>query len=122
MYGNNNNVNNDWIKKGRGVKMRDYSEMIQVIANSDRTVEERGELVVRDMCRTINAILDYKYTLQHFADRGTALEDKRNVVKNNLALLENDLDIYKQMLGIGKEVFTAKVKRAEKVAGKIEDR
>lgn len=98
--------------------MMNYEEALEICANSDKTVESRGELIIRDMCRMINDILDYKYALENYHGTGTVLEDKRNVIKKSLVLLESDLDIYKKMLGINEDIFTAKTKRVTKIAEK----
>ena len=99
--------------------MINYEEALEVCANSNKTVEERGELVIRDACRMINDILDYKYALENYHGTGTVIDDKRNVVKNSMALLESEIDIYKTMLDITDDVFTTKVKRTVRIAEKI---
>lgn len=99
--------------------MMNYEEALGVCANSDKTVESRGELIIRNMCRMINDILDYKYALENYHGTGTVIDDKRNVVKNSMALLESEIDIYKTMLDITDDVFTTKVKRTVRIAEKI---
>ena len=99
--------------------MMNYEEALEVCANSDKTVENRGELIIRNMCRMINDILDYKYALENYHGTGTVIDDKRNVVKNSMALLESEIDIYKTMLDITDDVFTTKVKRTVRIAEKI---
>lgn len=97
----------------------EYIKAIEICANSDKTIEDRGELIIRNICRTTIDILDYKYALNNYKGGGTVLDDKRNVVKNSIALLESEIEIYKKMLGITDDVYAAKCKRTIKVAERI---
>lgn len=101
------------------MKEIEYIKAIEICANSDKTIEDRGELIIRNICRITIDILDYKYALNNYKGGGTVLADKRNVVKNSIALLESDMDIYKNMLGITDDVYAAKYKRTIKVAERI---
>ncbi len=97
----------------------EYIKAIEICANSDKTIEDRGELIIRNISRTTIDILDYKYALNNYKGDGTVLADKRNVVKNSIALLESEIEIYKKMLGITDDVYIAKCKRTIKVAERI---
>lgn len=97
----------------------EYIKAIEICANSDKTIEDRGELIIRNISRTTIDILDYKYALNNYKGGGTVLDDKRNVVKNSIALLESEIEIYKKMLGITDDVYAAKCKRTIKIAERI---
>lgn len=93
-----------------------YGEMVKVIAASDKTEFERGEIVIKDMSKVIADILDYKYAAENY--KGSAedvLKDKVNSVKNSIARLESDMDIYKEVMGISKRVEQKKTDRIEKI-------
>lgn len=94
-----------------------YNDAIEVIVNNNTM--DRMEVIIKDMCRLTTDILDYDYTLKNYNGNGTVIEDQRNKIKNSLAILESDLDIYKKMLGINEDVFATKAKRVTRIAEKI---
>ena len=96
----------------------DYKEMIKVIAEDGRSIEDRSNIVIREMCRLIGDICDYDYTVNHYKGDGTAVEDKRNQIKNSLALVMSDLDIYAEQLGITTGVKDKAYKRLKKLTDK----
>lgn len=100
--------------------MRNYNESVKVIANSDKTVFDRGDLVVKEMSRLTSDILDYRYAAEHYKGDGiSVMGDKARSIKNSIALLESDLDVYKEMLGITDLVKDKKEQRIGKVAEKV---
>ena len=96
-----------------------YEEMVKIVANGQRTAFERGDVIIREMCGLIDSILDYRYAGEHYNGDGTALEDKKNLIKKNLVLVTTDLDIYMEQLGITEEVKNKATKRLEKIAKRV---
>ena len=96
-----------------------YEEMIKVIASKKSTLDE-GDLVVRDMTKVINDILEYRYTAEHHkGNKEKVLKDKAMIIRNSMAVLESDLDIYQEMLGITEKVDNEKENRVEKIASRV---
>lgn len=98
-----------------------YEDIIKKIADSDKTVFDRGDLCIREMCRLINDIVDYRYAAEHYNgdSMDSVLRDKTNSIKNSLGVLESEFDIYKEMLGITTLVNQKKVSRINKIADRI---
>jgi hypothetical protein len=98
-----------------------YEEMVKKVANSDRTTMERGDMVIRDTTKVIDAIMDYRYAVERYkGDTETVIYDKVMSIKNAVAILESDLDIYKDVLGITGKVADKKKGRITKIINKID--
>lgn len=97
-----------------------YMDMVKTIANGERTAFERGDIIIRELCRLTEDILDYRYAGEHYDGNGTVLDDKRNQIKKSLVLVKSDLDVYMEQLGITDEVKDKSNKRLEKITNKIE--
>ena len=98
------------------MRYTEYIELVKVIADSDKTEFERGEIVIKDMSKVISDILDYKYAAENYkGDAEGVLDDKINSIKNSVARLESDLDVYKERMGISKKVAQKKEDRAAKI-------
>ena len=93
--------------------------MVKTIADGDRTVFERGDIVIRELCKLTENILDYRYAGEHYDGDGTVLEDKKNKIKKTLVLVKSDLDVYMEQLGITDEVRDNTAKRLDKITKKI---
>lgn len=97
-----------------------YNEDIKILANTERTVFERGDMIIKYTGRLSSDILDYRYAYEHHKGNSTdLLNDKINSIKNSVALLESELDIYKEMLGISEKVDDKKSNRIKKILGKF---
>ena len=82
-----------------------YWEKVKELAhNGGKTDIERGEVIIREMLRLIGDLIDYRWAVEHYKGTGTAINDKKNSVKNSLALLISDLDIYTEQMGLTKKV------------------
>lgn len=100
--------------------MKDYNEMVTEIARSDKSVLDRGDIIIKEMSRVISDILDYRYIAEHHnGNVDIALNEKAGTIKNSLAILESDVDIYVEQLGMSKKIFKEKCKRVEKISNKI---
>lgn len=97
-----------------------YEDMIKIIAKTDKTVVDRGDIVVKDMSRLINDIMNYRYAVEHYkGDTEDVLTDKLMSVKNSMAILESDMDIYKETAEISSKVESKKIGRINKIMDKI---
>lgn len=97
-----------------------YEDMIKIIAKTDKTVVDRGDIVIKDMSRLINDIMNYRYTVEHYkGDTEDVLTDKLMSVKNSMAILESDMDIYKETADISSKVESKKIGRINKIMDKI---
>lgn len=98
-------------------KERERMNNIETIANAGRTEFEYGEILVKDMSRLIIDILDYRYACEHYQGNISVMkQDKRGTIKNSLAILMSDLDVYMYMLGITESVKEKEAARLEKIA------
>lgn len=96
-----------------------YMDMVKTIANGERTAFERGDIIIRELCRLTEDILNYRYAGEHYDGNGNALEDMRNRIKKDLALVKTDLDIYMEQLGITEDVEDKATKRLEKLVKRM---
>lgn len=99
--------------------MKHYEEL-RVIAKSDKSILERGDMIIKDMCRLTQDILNYRYTCEKYkGDNASVIEDKMNSIKNTMGILISDLDIYMEVAEIKDSVNNKAVKRIHKVADKL---
>lgn len=95
-----------------------YVEAIKKLADDDRTELERGDILIREMCRLTNDLLDYRYAVENYKGKGSALNDQVNTIANSIALLMSDLDIYAEYMRVTDKVVKQKEKRITKLANK----
>lgn len=88
------------------------------------TINDRDQLVVRSMCKTIDAIMNYNYADIHYAgdDTSSVMKDKLASVKSNLAVLLSDVELYMQALDIADDTRTKAYKRIVKMAERVKER
>lgn len=102
----------------------EYREMVRQIAKADVTEIERGEMLIRRMANMIDVILNYKYVVEHYngGETSTTLTDEVNRIKNELALLVSEFDIYMETLCITDKVKEKAENRASRILRKINQR
>lgn len=98
-----------------------YKEMVKIIAKDGNEVA-KGNIIAREMCHLIDSILDYNYAVDNYIGDGTVIEDKRNQIKNKIALVVTDLDIYMEQLGLTEGVEKKTIKRLEKLTKRVTER
>lgn len=99
----------------------EYWKALQIVADSDKTILDRGDIIIKDACRLTNDILDYRYAAERYkGDRDRILAEKIATIKNSMALLESELRIYEEMAGIAGDVEKRATKRIIKIAEKIQ--
>ena len=97
----------------------EYENLVKKIANSDRTETERGEVLIREMCRLMTDIVDYRYTKEHYEGGGTVIDDKRNNIKKSMSVVMSELDVYAEQLGVSDDVYYKKKKRLYKILDRM---
>lgn len=97
-----------------------YKNMIKAVANSNRTQFERADILIREMCKLISDLLDYRYTSEHYKGDGNVVDDRINTIKNSLSLVVTDIDIYMEQMNMTEEVKGKAAKRLDKLVKKLE--
>lgn len=96
----------------------EYIEAIKKLADDDRTELERGDILIREMCRLTSDLLDYRNAVENYKGKGTVLNDLLGTIANSMALLMSDLDIYAEYMDITDKVAHKKENRVIKLAKK----
>lgn len=96
-----------------------YNDGVKTIANSNRSITERGNVTIKEICQLIEQIVDYNYATEHYKGDGTVIEDKKNSVKNSLTLVMSDLDIYTEQLGLTDKVRDKMEARINKIVNRL---
>ena len=97
-----------------------YREMIKELAESEISDIERGDLLIRDMCKTIDAILVYKYTKDYYSGNSdSVIQDRINAIDQAMAVMVGNMDIYMEILQITYSVQQHNNKRIQKILKRI---
>ena len=89
-----------------------YESAVETMAVTSRDELDRADIIIREMTRLTNDLLDYRYVATHYeGDSQDVLKDKINTIKNSLAVLLGDLDIYMEYMDITDKVNNKKQKR-----------
>lgn len=96
-------------------------DIIKVFRHDGISEIERGDILIKNMCRVTTDLLNYRYTVNHYVgdDTSTVVTDIVCRIKNSLALLLSDMEIYMDQLDITDKVRQKKVERINKLAEKI---
>lgn len=100
----------------------DYESKVKAIAHfGDRTAIQRGELLVREMAKLINDLVDYRYAAEHYKGNNMSnlISEKQNKLKKDMAVLQSDLDIYMELMGLTADVETEADKRLERLLERV---
>ena len=94
-----------------------YKTIIQIIVqNNDKTELERGDILIKDMSLVIVDLVNYRYAAENYkGDQERVLQDNLSKVKNSVALLMGDLDIYNEQVGITAKVEDKKTDRMNRI-------
>lgn len=96
-----------------------YKEAVSKMVNGNRDELDRGDIIIREMCRLTNDLLDYRYTISHYEGTQEGVySDKVGTIKNSLAVLLGDIDMYTEYMGITEKVQQKKEERVIKLANK----
>lgn len=98
-----------------------YEKALRIISTSNRTEYERAENLIKEMCRLTTDLLDYRYAVENYKIDGssTVLQDNLAKIKNSLALVVSDIDIYMDQMGITNKVKQKAVDRVNRIANKV---
>lgn len=97
-----------------------YENMVKLMADSNRSQFERADILIKEMSKLTMDLLDYRYTAEHYKGEGTAVNDRKNQIKNSLVLVMTDIDIYMEQMGMTEEVKDKANKRLGKLVNKID--
>lgn len=97
-----------------------YENMVKIMAKSNRTQFERADILIKEMSKLTIDLLDYRYAAEHYKGEGTAINDRKNQIKNSLVLVMTDIDIYMEQMGMTEEVKDKANKRLGKLVNKID--
>lgn len=94
--------------------------MIDVIIENDGDPIRKGDVIIKQMGQLTSDIMNYKFAYDNYeGNRDIILEEKTNIIRNTLAVLLSDIDIYTKMLGITESLERKKRKRLSKIVKKI---
>lgn len=96
----------------------EYRDNVKILARNERDEIEAAEVIIKEMCQLTTSFLNYKYTVDHYKGEGTAISDKVDTIKNNLAVLLGDIDVYMEQMNITSKVVDKKESRIARLAKK----
>ena len=100
--------------------MNKYEENVKVIAAADDNKFERIDNLIKEMCQLTTILLNYKYVIKHYdVAKGTVEQDELNKVAKGMAMTISDMAILAEQMQITGDVAEKRIKRVERVAGKI---
>ena len=100
--------------------MNKYEENVKVIAAADDNKFERIDNLIKEMCQLTTILLNYKYVIKHYdVTKGTVEQDELNKVAKGMAMTISDMEILAEQMQITGDVVEKRIKRVERVAGKI---
>lgn len=101
--------------------MSKYDDMIKALARTEKTVFDRTDSVIKDMGKVMGDIVNYRYAIDHYeGNAASVLNDNVMSIKNSVALLETELEILEEMLGIRDQVKEKKEKRLERLVNRLD--
>lgn len=97
-------------------------DIIKVFRYDSISEVERGDILIKDMCRVTIDLLDYRYTINHYIgdDTSTVVIDIVCQIKDSLALLLSDMEIYMDQMDITNKVRDKADKRLWKMADRVQ--
>ena len=94
-----------------------YEEMIKTLANNGMSELEREDILIREMARLVEDLLHYRYVVTH-ETKGTIVEDSKNLIKKSATLVQTDLSMLIEQLGLTDDVRKRSEKRLNKLINK----
>ena len=98
----------------------EYRNIAKQIASTNVSISERGQEVVKDMGRLIEAMMNYNYFISHYLGKSKEVyDDAANKVVQDMIPLIGDLDVYIEALGVRNAVDKKTKKRLGNILNKI---
>ena len=97
-----------------------YEEMIKVLANNGMSELEREDILIREMAKLVEDLLHYRYVMTH-ETKGTIVEDSKNLIKKSATLVETDLSVLIEQMGLTDDVRKRARKRLDKLVDKVDN-
>lgn len=95
-------------------------DSIKIIIESGKTEMDRGDMMIKSMCKVTEELLNYRYAYDNYVgNRDIVLKEKVNTIKNSLGVLMSEIMIYTETLGITEDVKEKADKRIVKIADKL---
>ncbi len=100
---------------------KNYDDAIKTMVKNGKDELDRGDIIIKEMSRLTQDLLDYRYTVNHYeGNQKGVYSDKISTIKNTLSILLGDIDMYMEYVGIADKVDKKKKERIIKLAEKIE--
>lgn len=97
-----------------------YEEMIKVLANDGMSELDREDILIREMAKLVEDLLHYRYVTTHDT-KGTVVEDSKNLIKKSATLVETDLNVLIEQMGLTDDVRKRSRKRLDKLVDKVDN-
>lgn len=99
-----------------------YEDALRTISTSAKTETERADILIKEMCRLTNDLLDYRYAVENCkaVGKSTMVADYVGKIKNSMALVVSDMDILMDQFDITDKVRQKAVDRVNRIADRIE--
>ena len=96
-------------------------DKLRTIAASDKSEIERADMLIKEMCKVTNDLLDYRYTVEHYTGNptSTVLRDRVNAIKNSMTVLISDMEIYAEQMDFREDMERQMEKRINKIADRL---
>ena len=100
---------------------KNYDDAIKTMVKNGKDELDRGDIIIKEMSRLTQDLLDYRYTVNHYeGNQKGVCSDKVSTIKNTLSILLGDIDMYMEYVGIADKVDKKKKERIIKLAERIE--
>ena len=93
-----------------------YRDAIKKVADG-KDDQETCDILIKDMNRFINDMLDYRYMVNHY-DGKDKLAEAVGTIKNSMATLMGDLEVYAELMDITDQLQSKKENRIIRFAEK----
>lgn len=99
---------------------KNYEDAVKTMIVNGKDELDRGDMIIKEMSRLTQDLLDYRYTVNHYeGNQKGVYSDKIGTIKNTLAVLLGDIDMYMEYVGITDKVDKKKEERIIRLAEKI---